>query len=100
MAQNTRSSSRSATHLVVLALALVTSVNAGRSLVHYADVWPFHVDELTYTQAAVNFFRSGNYTSDIYTGNFQPAISTGLAVTWPSAIAWAFNSNLFASRSC
>jgi len=98
MAQNTRSSSRSVTHLVVLASALVTSVNAGRSLVHYADVWPFHVDELTYTQAAVNFFRSGNYTSDIYTGNFQPAISTGLAVTWPSAIAWAFNSNLFASR--
>lgn len=98
MAHSAQKPSLSIAHLILLVLALVTSLNAGRSLVHYADVWPFHVDELTYTQAAVNFFRSGNYTSDLYTGNFQPAISTGLAVTWPSAIAWAFNSNLFVSR--
>ncbi len=83
---------------ILLGLALVTSLNAWHSLVHYADLWPFGVDELTYTQSAVNFFRSGNYTSDIYSGDFQSAISTGLAASWPGAIAWAFHSDLLTSR--
>ncbi len=98
MAQGTSKLPRPLTSLILVGLALLTTINAWRSMVHYADLWPFAVDELTYTQAAVNFFRSVNYTSDIYSGNFQPQISTGLAASWPSAIAWAFHSNLLASR--
>jgi hypothetical protein len=104
MVQGTHPSSRLIISLILLGLALVTSLNAWHALIHDADWWPYFVDELVNTQAAVNFLRSGNYTSNRVvevipaSGRFPPRISTGLAVTWPSAIAWTFGSNLLTSR--
>ncbi len=88
------------TPLSLLALALVTTLNAWRIMVHFADLWGFLVDELIFTQAAVNFFRSLDYTSAMYfnSARFAPAVSNGLAATWPSAIAWMFHGNMLASR--
>lgn len=90
--------SRSITGPILIGLALVTTLNAWRSMVHYADWWPFLIDELVNTQAAVNFFQTGNYTSSSLSGGFPSWISTGLASTWPSALAWTVGSNLLASR--
>lgn len=67
-------------------------------MIHTADQLPaFYSDELANVQADVSFFANGEYRSDGYALGY----SSGLAVTWPSAIGWNLMHNMLGSRiSC
>lgn len=64
-------------------------------MIYKADTLPsFHDDELPNVQAAVSFFKNGDYRSDKY----GLIYSSGIAVTWPGAVGWFFGHSMFASR--
>lgn len=54
----------------------------------------FYVDEVSNVQATTNFFTMGKYTND----RFGTSYSSGLWVTWPSAVGWFTGHTLLASR--
>lgn len=67
-------------------------------MVYQADnLSPFYNDEVANVQAITSFFSNRAYKSDRYDLHY----SSGVAVTWPSAIGWFLGHNMFASRiSC
>ncbi len=86
--------------ILVAAAALLTAAQGVRT-VRLADQLPSFVDEMVNTQAAVSFFRSGNYTSTTIPGVFPPAISSGVLATWPSALPFLLGTGtLFEARLC
>ena len=66
--------------------------------IHAADYEGAFVDEIVNSQAAYAFFTEGNYTSIAIGGRFHPGITTGIATTWISGLAWLLGGNLFAVR--
>lgn len=89
-----------ATAALVVSAALLTLAAWGRA-VRLADRLPSFVDEVVNTEAALSFFRQGNYTSTVFPGVFTPAISNGLLATCPSALpSLVGRGSLFQARSC
>ncbi len=81
-----------------LLIVICSTVFVWYHMIYSADTNPsFFNDEIANTQAAVSFFSTGDYKNDRY--GF--AYSSGIAVTWPSAVGWHVGHNLLASRiSC
>ncbi len=84
------------TYLLIL-LAIAISVFSWRLMVREADTLPYFSDEVANVQATTSFFSNGNYVNDRY----GLVYSSGIAVTWPSAIGWNLSRNMLGSRlSC
>ncbi len=86
--------------VLIAAAAVLTLADLGKA-VRLADRLTYFVDEVVNTEAAVSFFRHGNYTSTPIGGVFPPAISSGLVATWPSALPFLVgDGTLFQARVC
>lgn len=67
-------------------------------LVYNADVQSYFVDEILNDQAALNFFREGNYSGWFLSGKFPAGISSGIVSTWISGLVFLAGGNLFLAR--
>ena len=64
-------------------------------MIYQADILPpFTTDEVANVQAVTSFFKDGSYQSVRY----GVVYSSGIAVTWPSAVGWYLGKNMLASR--
>ncbi|MDP2939829.1 MAG: hypothetical protein Q8O13_07115 [Candidatus Omnitrophota bacterium] len=76
-------------------IAVISSVLSWHNMIYQADSLPsFYKDEVANVQDAVSFFANGVYKNDRY----GLAYTSGIAVTWPSAIGWYIGHNMLASR--
>lgn len=84
------------TYLLIL-LTIAISVFSWHLMIREADTLPYFSDEVANVQATTSFFSTGNYMNDRY----GLVYSSGIAVTWPSAIGWNLYHHMLGSRiSC
>ena len=74
---------------------MIIVVLSWHNMVYKADILPmFLADEVPNVQSAVSFFENGSYQNTFYGLTY----SSGIAVTWPSAVGWLLGKRMLASR--
>ncbi|MGZ3694473.1 MAG: hypothetical protein ACXWQO_09850 [Bdellovibrionota bacterium] len=74
--------------LSCLAFCILTALQLG-----------FFIDEtVDNSAAAFHFFQTGIYSAVRFTKPFDPAITSGLPLTWISGLVWVLRGNLFLQR--
>lgn len=79
----------------LILIILFSSILSWHNMIYKADTLAaFYNDELPNVQSSTSFFANGVYRNDKY----GLVYSSGIAVTWPSAVGWYLGHNMLASR--
>jgi len=91
-----------ATPLTLLKLALLASLGwlSVADILIRAEVMTYSGDEIYNLDAVMSLLTTGDYTTRHFGGfPFDPAISSGVLVTWPYGLVFSLGGNLFTARA-